>query len=40
MPWEELQPYNELIRARLSEKRYRHSVNVAKEAVKLARRFG
>lgn len=32
--------YRELIRSRMSEKRYIHSLNVAKEAVRLAKRYG
>ena len=30
----------ELVRSRLSEKRYEHTLNVKKMAVKLARRYG
>lgn len=32
--------YRELIRSRMSERRYVHSLNVAKEAVRLANRYG
>lgn len=32
--------YKKIIKGRMSEKRYIHSVNVAKEAVVLAKRFG
>ena len=36
----ELKEYQEIIRPFLSEYRYKHSVNVAKEAVRLANRYG
>ena len=32
--------YKKHVKARVSEKRFNHSVNVAKEAVKLANRYG
>jgi len=32
--------YDAIIKSRLSEKRYIHSVNVAKEAVRLAKKYG
>lgn len=35
-----VQFYKELIKSRLSEKRYEHSLNVAKEAVNLAKMYG
>ena len=36
----DFEQYKQLIKPRLSKARYVHSVNVAKEAVKLARRYG
>ena len=35
-----IKEYKKLIKSRLSEKRYIHSVNVAKEAVRLAKKYG
>ena len=32
--------YKKLIKGRMGEKRYRHSVNVSKEAVRLAKKYG
>ena len=34
------QDYKQIIRARLSEERYAHSLAVAEEAVSLAKRYG
>lgn len=36
----DFEQYKQVIKPRLSQSRYLHSVNVAKEAVKLARRYG
>lgn len=35
-----MKEYKKLIKSRMSEKRYIHSVNVAKEAVRLAKKYG
>ena len=37
MKWKEAK---DLVKGRLSEKRYQHTLNVKKMAVKLARRYG
>ena len=36
----ELKQAKELVRGRLSDKRYEHTINVKKMAVKLAKRYG
>lgn len=40
MDAEKREAYKKLLRARLSDKRYRHSLNVSKEAVRLAKKYG
>ena len=32
--------YKKIIKSRMSDYRYKHSVNVAKEAVRLAKKYG
>ena len=38
--YEEFDEYERLLEARLSKKRFKHSINVAEECFKLAERYG